>query len=161
MEVAALNAIRSAMRTFSEQRAPANTGCALQAKFLRNVLLEYEMINARSQRSGTQPRSDQHSRQNHNSLRSGAPMTAAPTNLSRLPRDTTHQTIDSPIFSPSHVRRVQDSGILSAHDDESSVSATPHDPSVFNLDFANDDVWALIFANAGFNIDQGTFLLSA
>ncbi|KAF1352807.1 hypothetical protein EJ07DRAFT_168718 [Lizonia empirigonia] len=118
METAALNAIRSAMRTFSEKRAPANTGCALQAKFLRNVLLEYETINARSQRSGTQPRSDQHSHQNHNSLRS-------------------------------------------AHDDESSFPATSHDPSVLNLDFANDDVWALIFANAGFNIDQGTFLLSA
>jgi hypothetical protein len=55
---------------------------------------------------------------------------------------------------------LQPADVISACDDQNIESLLSENLSNFDLDFANDQAWTLIFANAGFNIDQGAFLLS-
>lgn len=55
---------------------------------------------------------------------------------------------------------LQPADTISACADRLTRNVSTQDPSSFGLDFANDQGWALIFANAGFNVDQGSFLVS-
>jgi hypothetical protein len=47
MELPALDSIRNAAKVFEKLQAPPNTSCALQAAFLRNVLIQHEAIQER------------------------------------------------------------------------------------------------------------------
>ena len=127
-----LNSISNTASVFATLRAPSDTSCSLQAAFLQNVLVEYESIKERR----TLPRAD-------------VPI-AAP-----AAEHTTPQTAfddDEQILQPADG--------ISACADRHTENFSTQDPSSFGLDFANDQVWALIFANAGFNVDQGAFLVS-
>ena len=71
---------------------------------------------------------------------------AAPVDLACAHHAQTHaQTIQRPELGP-------------AHDDQSTFDFASEDASSFDMGFANDEAWALMFANAGFNIGQGAFL---
>lgn len=57
-----------------------------------------------------------------------------------------------------HAQTVQGSDFALVRDHQ-ALSFTSGDASTFDLGFTNDEAWALIFANAGFNVDQGAFVL--
>ena len=129
MELPALDSIRNTANIFAALRAPPGTSCALQAAFLENVLVEYEAIKER--------------RTSSRSHVSAAP--AAPVNLAAAQPAQTHgQTQQRPELVP-------------AFDDQNTFDFASEDASSFDMDFANDEAWALMFANAGFNIGQGAF----
>jgi len=48
--------------------------------------------------------------------------------------------------------------ITPAYNDQITFDSASEDASTFNIDFVDDEAWAFLFANAGFNIGQGAFL---
>jgi hypothetical protein len=131
MELQVLNSISNTASVFAALRAPSDTSCSLQAAFLQNVLVEYELIKERR----TLPRPD------------------VPIAGPAAEHTTPHTAFDDDQI-------LQPADGISACADRHSENFSTQDPSSFGLDFANDQVWALIFANAGFNVDQGAFLVS-
>lgn len=136
LERPAVIAIRDAAKTLTLQAAPERTGCALQAKFLYNVLREYEMFQNPPRRS----------EDSYNNARNCTTATAAATS-SR-----------SPPLALSDVS-VQVPGLPPIYDAQDSQEPT-HQMVSGSSEVVDDEMWALIFANAGFNIDDGTFTLS-
>jgi hypothetical protein len=126
MELPALDSIGNAAKVFEKLQAPPNTSCALQAAFLRNVLIQHEAIQERRTSSLSH-------------------MPAAPA------APTTHQS------ATTHAQTVQRSDTNPAHSDENVFDHALEDASSFDIDFVDDEAWAFLFANAGFNIDQGAF----
>jgi hypothetical protein len=133
MELQVLNSISNSASVFAALRAPSDTSYSLQVVFLRNVLVEYELIKERR----TPPRAD-------------VPIAA--------PAAAEHTT---PQTAFDCAQMLQPADAISACADRHIGNFSTQDSSSFGLDFANDQVWALIFANAGFNVDQGAFLVSS
>lgn len=127
-----LNSIDNTAGVFAALRAPGDTSCSLQAAFLQNVLVEYQLIKERR----SPPRAD------------------ATVVASAAERTTPQTAFDCAPVLPS-------ADAISACADRHTGTFSTQDLSSFGLDFDNDQVWALIFANAGFNVDQGAFLVSS
>jgi hypothetical protein len=127
MELPALDSIRNAAKVFEKLQAPPNTSCALQAAFLRNVLIQHEAIQERRTSS-----------------------------LSHMPAahvaPTPHQS------ATLHAQTVQRNDTYPAYSDQNAFERASEDASSFDIDFVDDEAWAFLFANAGFNIEQGAFL---
>ncbi|XPS81575.1 hypothetical protein M3J07_013536 [Ascochyta lentis] len=152
IETPAMDAIRNAARTLASQGAPTNTSCALQAKFLHNVILEYGAIRER-------PWNNDHP--SLNCAASNAPTADALPEPATLQQRSIDQVNTSPDPSFAPTRFEQGSEIGTAYDNVNPQPVPSQVPSALNLDFADDNAWALIFAEAGFNVDEGTFLLPA
>jgi hypothetical protein len=162
MERPAMEAIRSAAKTLTEQAAPPNTGCALQANFLYNVALEYEASREPSCRSRSYGRGPSHV--------DNPRTTAAPSRTLTL-----HvRTIPSyPTVPDSHLeeRAWEDRDLheIDALSQDMQDIETPAIDSIQDLQdttfsdgtkpLTEDEVWAIIFANAGFNVNAGAFML--
>lgn len=129
----ALDSIRNAATVFEKLQAPTSTSCALQAAFLRNVSTQHEAIQAR-----------------HTSSLSHIP--AIPATHAAAANPTTHQP------APTHAQTTQRPDITPAYNDQTTFDSASEDASTFNIDFVDDEAWAFLFANAGFNIGQGAFL---
>lgn len=153
MESPALDAIRNGMRTFAEQAAPTNTGCALQSIFLQNVLLEYQAISEH-------PHQTSHRQQDHGYTRPSHESSCQNPATSNEFRSTTdNRDYHRPGTSSVPLQYVEEADMMSRYDDQDPAPIALSDLPLTNLDFTDNDSWALIFANAGFNIDQGTFIL--
>ena len=137
MERPAIEAIRNAAKTLAEQAAPPNTGCALQANFLYNVALEYETSHEPQRRSKTYRRNPSHVDDSRTAATAGrtSPLYVRTDGLSQDVQD-----IETPAMG----------SIQNPQDTPLSDGADP---------LANDEIWAVIFANAGFNVDAGAFML--
>jgi hypothetical protein len=159
MERPAMEAIRSAAKTLTEQAAPPNTGCALQANFLHNVALEYEASRGPSCRSRSYGQGPSHV--------DNPRTTAAPSQTLPLPV----RTIPSyPTVPDSHLeeRAWEDRAIDALSQDMQDI-ATPAIDSTQDLQdtpfsdgtnpLTEDEIWAIIFANAGFDVNAGAFML--
>lgn len=132
-----MEAIRSAAKTLAEQAAPPNTGCALQANFLYNVALEYEASHEPPSRSRSHRQDPSHV--------DNPRTTAAPGRTSPL-----HVRTDT---LSQDMQEIETSAIDSIQDLQDTPFSDGTDP------LANDEVWAIIFANAGFDVDAGAFML--
>ena len=126
----ALDSIRNAATVFEKLQAPTSTSCALQAAFLRNVSTQHEAMQARHTSSLS-----------HVAAASAAAVDPA----SHQPASAHAQTTQRPDITP-------------AYNDQTTFDAASEDASTFNIDFVDDEAWAFLFANAGFNIGQGAFL---
>ncbi|UPX14897.1 uncharacterized protein EKO05_0005368 [Ascochyta rabiei] len=133
MELPALDSIRNTAEIFATLRAPAGTSCSLQAAFLRNALIEYEAIKAR--------------RTSRSHIPTAPAATAAPVDLA------------APRYSPTYAQDMQRPDATSACDDRGTIDFASEEASAFDMGFINDEAWVHMFANAGFNIGQGVFLL--
>jgi hypothetical protein len=133
MEMPALDGIRNTAEVFDKLQAPAGTSCALQAAFLRNVLIQHEAM-----------------REQRTSSRSRMPAAlVAPT--------TTVDTVNHQ-HPPTHAQNAQRLVVGPANDDQSSYHYESEDASTFDMNFVDDEAWEFIFANVGFNIGQGAFI---
>ncbi|KIV86244.1 hypothetical protein PV11_01867 [Exophiala sideris] len=132
LETMTIEALRDAARSFAHQAAPPNSSCWLQAKFLENVLNDY----SRPSRLRTET----------NDLAEAGRV--APHQHSRT---RAHNEADS---SALH----QEMEGADAHGEQSQLLNDTISP-----DFAlwDDDMWEPMFASAGFNITDGTFLADA
>ncbi|KAG9191314.1 hypothetical protein G6011_09402 [Alternaria panax] len=132
MELPALDSIRNAANVFKNLQAPAGTSCALQAAFLHKVFIKHE---SRMER--------------RTSLRLHVPAAlAAPA----APLASVDPAINRP--TPAHAQTMQRPNINPAYNDQNTFP----DPSIYDIDFADDEAWASLFADAGFNIGQGAFM---
>lgn len=131
MELQVLNSISNTASVFAALRAPSDTSCSLQAVFLQNVLVEYGLIKERCPTHADVP-------------------------VASLAAE--HETLQT-AFDCTPTSHPPDS--ISACADRHTENLSTQDAPSFGLEFANDQVWSLIFANAGFNVDQGAFLVSS
>jgi hypothetical protein len=167
-----MDAIRSAARMFNEQRAPANTGCALQAHFLDNVILEYEAINRRLHPpKGSQRQPDEHIHLKSTTLHSSSLTATASSgvsgsryldglqNITSGAGDLAQQPHHLPRPSSIHMQYLGRPQAILECEDEYLDSNPAQSPLRSNPGFVDDEVWTLIFANAGFSINEGAFLL--
>jgi hypothetical protein len=136
MEISALDGIRNTAEVFDNLRAPAGTSCALQAAFLHKILIQYEAM--REQRS---------------SSRSHIP--AAPTAYTAPTRNVDTATRESTLH---HAQNTQRPDSDTTYDDRDMYHYASEDASTFDLNLVDDEAWAFMFANAGFNIGQGAFM---
>jgi hypothetical protein len=136
MEMPALDGIRNTAEVFDKLQAPAGTSCALQAAFLHNVLIQHEAM--REQRS---------------SSRSHIP--AAPAAYTAPTAN-----VDTAAHEPTlpHAQTTQRHEVDTMYDDQDAHHYASEDASTFDMNFVDDEAWAFMFANAGFNIGQGAFM---
>ncbi|KAL1797961.1 hypothetical protein ACET3X_004567 [Alternaria dauci] len=136
MEVPALDAIRNTAEVFDKLQAPVGTSCALQAAFLHNVLIQHEAMRAQRLSS-----------------RSQIPATPA-----ALTGPTT--AVDTAVYQSAsrHAQEAQETDVNSAYKDQNMYHYASEDASTFDMNFVDDEAWAFMFANAGFNIGQGAFM---
>ncbi|KAF1931062.1 uncharacterized protein M421DRAFT_408446 [Didymella exigua CBS 183.55] len=73
-----------------------------------------------------------------------------------VPTTVTDHTILRNLFNLTQYSPPADA--ILAYDDQNVGNFSSQGPPTLDLDFMNDQVWALIFPNAGFNIDQGAFM---
>lgn len=132
----ALDAIRNTAEVFDKLQAPTGTSCALQAAFLHNILIQHEAT--REQRSSSRS----------HTAAAPAAYTATTTNV-----DTAAHKSALP-----HAHTTQRPEINSIYDDRDTHNYASEDASTFDMNFVDDEAWAFMFANAGFNIGQGAFM---
>jgi hypothetical protein len=132
-----MKSIRSAAKTLAEQAAPPNTGCALQANFLYNVTLEYEASHEPPHRSRSHRQDPSHV---DNSRTTSDPNRTLPLHVRTDALSQNIQGIETPAIDS--IQDLRDTPFLDGSDP-----------------LANDEVWAIIFANAGFDVDTGAFML--
>ncbi|KAI1621848.1 hypothetical protein EDD37DRAFT_667713 [Exophiala viscosa] len=132
LETMTIEALRDAARSFAHQAAPPNSSCWLQAKFLENVLNDCTRPS--------RPRTD-----THDAAEAGR---EAPHEHSRI---AVHDEADRTALH-------QDMDGADTHGGQSHLFNDTISP-----DFAlwDDDMWEPMFASAGFNITDGTFLADA
>lgn len=140
-----MNNIRDAAKTFAEQRAPPNTSCALQAIFLHNATREYEALKSRQRQARDQQRDSK---------------------ATFVSNSNPSQEITGPVAAlddtfSGGAPPIQRDSAVPTFDNQNIQSLTLQELTLPDLDFADDEMWALVFADAGFNVDEGTFLLPA
>lgn len=167
---------------FAEQSASPNTGCALQANFLRNVAREYEKI--RQQRPTG---ANAYSRDASNNKVGSQPVPQQPSSSQMPPiasRSVQHNFSSleegnlrsSDMFEPGLIQRNDNRSHLlpltsamslnsdnhhneePIHDVASGQAYTPITTHTEDFAFTDDEMWATMFANAGFSINEGMFL---
>ena len=135
----ALDGIRNTAEVFDKLQAPTGTSCALQAAFLHNILIQHEAL--REQRSSSRAHIP------------AAPAAPAAYTATTMNVDTTAQESALP-----HAQTTQRPGINTMYDDRDTCHHASEDGSTFDMNFVDDEAWAFMFANAGFNIGQGAFM---
>ncbi|KAM0815287.1 putative Transcription factor domain-containing protein [Seiridium cardinale] len=123
--------ISSAARVFSQQASPPGSSCTLQAKFLEKIISDY-MERRREQRAQA-PR--QHATNDAN-----VPRPRSVSDTSKEPREA----------------RGYNRGMVNLESIHSLANSGSHQARL-DFSFAEDDTWADMFANAGFNIQEGVF----
>ncbi|ETS79448.1 hypothetical protein PFICI_09301 [Pestalotiopsis fici W106-1] len=125
-------AINTAARIFSQQASPPGSSCTLQAKFLEKIMSDFE---ARRQEQRLQP------------------------SQSRPLGDDPHTRINVTLLDESGTSRPTDAlgnGVTSI-DDTLQAERNGSQSVRQEFSFAEDDIWADMFASAGFNIQEGVF----
>jgi len=152
--VSSIEAIRKTARTFEAQCATQKTGCALQARFLNNVAVQYEKAkqnppsktaaNSRNQtQDGTSPQSPLKHVKNAcssfpelgHSIENGA---------GRELTEEFQQSLRSSDLQTSHFA--------------SNELEIEYQGNFVDWNFDNDDKWEQMFAHAGYRICDGVFL---
>ena len=126
----ALDGIRTTAEVFDKLQAPPGTSCALQAAFLHNVLIHHEAM--KEQRTISRWH--------------------MPATLAATVDTATHQSAST--YAQSRQRH----DVIPAYDDQNTDHYASGNASTFDLNFVDDESWAFMFANAGFNTGQGTFM---
>jgi hypothetical protein len=129
---------------FSQQAAPAGSGCALQSMFLANVVALVEKACQRRIARNTFehefiPCPGQQPEQREVEERTNQAVGVHGRNLHEVPLQTMHSSHD------------QSTGIDTVND----LSITPQSQ---DFNFYDDELWSSMFATAGFSIDDGIFL---
>ncbi|KAH7007476.1 hypothetical protein EDB80DRAFT_752060 [Ilyonectria destructans] len=127
-----ISALRAATCVFSQQAAPPGSSCALQAKFLERIVLEF--LNKRTEKART----------------SG---NASPDNLG-----SSHGPSRDRGASPRAPRLPDDLGQLLLDTGDMGVPDTPGLQQIrADFLFTDDTFWADMFVSAGFSLQDGVF----
>lgn len=132
IEGPAIEAVHRTADMFDCHAGPPNSGCDLQAKFLKNVLRVFQKARAQN----VQPlHVDQE--QSH---------------------DRRHQS-DAVGTNDDIVTYANDSNLAySMQDDGGSMASFDHSLGLQDFAFGDDEIWSSIFADAGFSISEGVFM---
>ncbi|KAK6083574.1 fungal specific transcription factor domain-containing protein [Seiridium cupressi] len=123
--------ISNAARVFSQQASPPGSSCTLQAKFLEKIVSDF-VERRREQRAQA---TRQHAANDANVPRP------------RLVSDTSKESREARGYNHGTVN------LESIH----SLANNGSHQARLDFSFAEDDTWADMFANAGFNIQEGVF----
>ncbi|KAB8304041.1 hypothetical protein EYC80_005387 [Monilinia laxa] len=139
LEAQSLQAILLSSETFSQQCATQMTGCAMQARFLKNLVEKYQ--NLKSQASIRNRDRGIYSYQPNIPISRDGPQNRMNTDI-----NNNHQ-------APEPIQNYQDSGDFT---DTNSISGSMTDLST---DFMNDkDIWEGLLTDAGFWMSEGKLL---
>ncbi|KAF7197486.1 Protein priB, partial [Pseudocercospora fuligena] len=141
VESTILETLSTARDAFALQSAPANTGCALQAMFLANVVSKVEKLCQRRQSRSAQKAADTPSH-----MQTSQPMAVDGSGQAGA-ASTSMEAIAMQYGSVSQA--------TAADDALSGPSITPESQ---NYNFFDDEMWSSMFASAGFSINDGIFL---
>ncbi|KAM0158761.1 hypothetical protein ACHAPG_003937 [Botrytis cinerea] len=136
LETQSLQAILLSSDTFSEQCATQMTGCAMQARFLKNLVAKYHRLKSHT--------SNQVRDHGVHSYQSGMP-----TSLESL-----HSRMNTDVGTSYQIPRpMQDTGELT---DATSINGSTPD---FSTDLLNDkEIWDGLLTDAGFWMSEGNIL---
>lgn len=158
LERITVETIRTTAHSFDQQVAPSKSSCWLQARFLQKVLREFDeaaQLRLRNEQEAEIPRVKSSQYQSHAHTAAVKPPPPPPSSMhidsivnSIHPTDNTTCGVSVGIqgrsYQPTH---------------DMSISATPlPEDGQMEFAFSDDTVWETMFANAGFNIANGTFL---
>ncbi|KAK6196632.1 hypothetical protein LQW54_011326 [Pestalotiopsis sp. IQ-011] len=123
-------AIATAARVFSQQASPPGSSCTLQAKFLERIMSDFETMRQEQRLQKIQ---------------------------ARTMEENTHASNTVPLLDENGASRpaetvCQDVTCIDDIDDRNGLH-----PVRQEFSFAEDEMWADMFANAGFNYQEGVF----
>lgn len=157
LEAPSLEAIRKSATTFEAQCATQSTGCALQARFLKNIAVQYEKAKRQAPSApSSRPITVQHV--SSNELQRGR-NTSFP--------DPTNSLTDTAQADPSiHCTQLighsdvssSAQGMAHAQSDMNSSTHLGYETEFSSWAFDSTDQWEAMFANAGYRIYDGTFV---
>lgn len=171
LEITNLRIIQEAASSFAQLSAPPNSSCWLQAKFLSNILHEYDrFVHPRRQPTSQSQLTDENitlqsfsgSNEPFPKLYNTNAETGNPKTKSTEITHSTCERNDGTLYSfhednlrpPLVASNPMDSAKISI--DNSIASEDPFIPHVVCWD---DEVWEHMFANAGFSIAEGVLLV--
>lgn len=132
IEGPAIEAVHKTADMFDRHAAPSNSGCDLQAKFLKNVLRVFQKAHAQNVQSLSLDQEQSQDRRDQ----SGAVET-----------------------NDSIVTHANDSNIAySIQDADSSMATYDYSLGLQDFAFGDDEIWSSLFADAGFSISEGVFM---
>lgn len=149
LEKQAIDAIREAADMFSHHAAPPNSGCGMQAKFLHNLLRVFR--KAQDQRHGSRTQATQ-------------PVSVSqqpPEQQKRANASSGDAEITDGVSRAVQAQHSEYEDAYAIHDSTMQDCGLPsYDCSSGSYDFAfaDDEIWATVFADAGFSINDGIFL---
>ena len=141
-----MDAIRKAANMFHHHAAPQNSGCGLQAKFLQNVLRVFRKAQEVRPGRNAQPTHP------HGSSQHQYPPQEMADGRAHVALNTSEVT---------HVQVTETNAGYAMQGEEQEGDLSNYDNNPFGLhefSFADDEIWANLFADAGFNIAEGVFL---
>lgn len=166
LEKPTIETIQATAQSFAQQAAPTKSSCWLQAKFLSNVLLEFkEATRIRQQPPpitttmvGQEPGL---SIGTHSILNTNDPVGGIDTNPSLMPESTRSgsTSVQRPVSALSYPHQPVFDTSPNPMLESGHYSQPPAQQQDFT--FSDDAMWEAMFANAGFNITDGTFLPDA
>jgi len=150
LEVLAINSISDASETFEKQCAAQKTGCAMQARFLKKVIDNYQTMKAQAQ---AQAQSQSHklpSHPHHNKSEQHPDY-----DKTKSTHNTLNMTRQSPGWNESDMIPTE-GGV-----DQEAEQIRNESLVVGNYAFSDNEMWENMFAEAGFRLNDGVFMPEA
>lgn len=135
IEKPTISSTQAAAIIFQEQCATQNTGCALQARFLKNVVDKYQTMKSHAKKIPAQ----QHVR--------------VPEAFHQIATDPTTQaahSLTSLVYGPPQTMAATNMPIQN--------QGVGYQVDFGNYAFTDNEIWEPMFADAGFRINEGQFM---
>jgi hypothetical protein len=143
-EASSIEAIRKTARTFDSQCATQMTGCALQARFLNNIAIQYDNMQYRPPKTAKRPQSSNLGLNNNILTPPDGP------NTSPVVSSTANNQ------QPEQFRTAMGySGHLDLSKESKSIG---YEPDAGSWNFDDNNHWEEMFASAGYSIQDGVFM---
>ncbi|RDW84488.1 hypothetical protein BP6252_02078 [Coleophoma cylindrospora] len=155
-EATSIEAIKKTAQTFEAQCATQKTGCALQARFLNNVAVQYEKAKQQNKRI---PITQLHQEVNTENMQQySEPTSANPTTSSQLDQNQMVQDV-LPQQAAYSQTFVSGQGMAPTQENGYANNAgMGYETELSGWNFDNNDQWEAMFANAGYRIYDGVFM---
>lgn len=123
-------AIATAARVFSQQASPPGSSCTLQAKFLERIMSDFETMRQEQRLQKSQARTTE---------------------------ENTHASNTVPLLDENGTSRQAETVCQDVTFIDDVADRDGLHPVRQEFSFAEDEMWADMFANAGFNYQEGVF----
>lgn len=158
-EATSIEAIKKTAQTFEAQCATQKTGCALQARFLNNVAVQYEKAKQQSKRVFVgqlqQVVKTESMQQPYNEPTDPNPAIGAQLNQNQNQMDQ-DMVPQRPAYPQTYTTT---QGIAPTQDNfYTNTAGIGYETELSGWNFDNNDQWETMFANAGYRIYDGVFM---